>query len=76
MVKATDDSAAAESIEAWFFQTTIKTDGCSLEPAPDKELCPGYYKVLAAAADWHAVTAVFAVILVCLFVGMAVGKKE
>jgi len=64
------------SIESWFFQTAVDTKSCSLEPVRGKEPCPEYYKLLATAADWHVVTAVFAVALVFMFVGAAFEKRE
>lgn len=70
-----DDSAAAESIESWFFHSTVKVNNCSLEPKSGAETCPSYYKILSTAVDWHIITAIFAVMIVFTFVGMAVGKK-
>lgn len=64
------------SIESWFFQNTVRASDCSMEPAPGKELCPGYYKALAVAADWHFVTAMLAVIMVFLFIGVALEKRN
>jgi len=64
------------SIESWFFQSTVRASDCSMEVKPGKELCPGYYKALSLAADWHAVTAFFAVIFVFLFIGLALEKRD
>ena len=72
MNQSTDDV----SIESWFFQTAVDTKSCSLEPVRGKEQCPEYYKLLATAADWHVVTAVFAVVLVFMFVGLAFEKRD
>jgi len=75
MTQTTENSVETESIESWFFQSTVRASECSMTPTAGKELCPSYYKTLAAAADWHAVTALFAIILVFMFVGMAVKKN-
>ena len=64
------------SIESWFFQSTVRASDCLMEAKPGKELCPGYYKALSMAADWHAITAFFAVIFVFLFIGIALEKKD
>jgi len=73
MASATEESI---SIESWFFQSTIKAGDCSMEAIPSKELCPGYYKALATAADWHFVTAMLAVVMIFLFIGVALEKKN
>ena len=73
---SSSEVGASESIESWFFQSTVKASDCSIQPTQGKELCPGYYKVLSAAADWHAVTALFAVVLVFMFIGMALEKRD
>jgi hypothetical protein len=75
MAQAMTDSVEAGSIEEWFFQSAVRAKDCSFESKPGRELCPGYYKALATAADWHFATIFFAVMLVCLFMGMAFGKK-
>jgi|GEM_PF-3763259 hypothetical protein len=68
-----DDS---ESIESLFVQAVAKDQGCSLHPVRNEEACPSYFKFLEFASDWHAITAIFAVMLVFMFLGMAFGKKE
>ncbi|MFA6132301.1 MAG: hypothetical protein WC702_04580 [Patescibacteria group bacterium] len=76
MTHKTSGSAETESIESWFFQSAVRTNDCSMEQVPGKELCPGYYKTLASAADWHVVTAGLAVIIVCLFIGLVLEKRD
>ncbi|HBR80316.1 MAG: hypothetical protein UX09_C0013G0015 [Candidatus Uhrbacteria bacterium GW2011_GWE2_45_35] len=68
-----DDS---DSIESLFMQAVAKQQGCSLQPSSDQDLCPSYFKTLEVAADWHVVTAMFAIVLVFMFVGLAIGKRE
>jgi len=69
-------NSETETIESWFFNHSVKSENCSLEPRSGLETCPGYYKALAAAADWHVVTIGFSVMLIFMFIGMALKDKE
>lgn len=65
-----------DSIEEWFFQSAIKASECSIEPAPGKKPCPGYYKVLAAAADWHVISILFSAVLILMFISTALKEND
>lgn len=76
MAKVKGGSVDTESIESWFFRSAVSTKDCSMEKSSGKELCPGYYKALALAADWHVVTIFFIIVLTFFLVGMALEKRD
>jgi len=76
MIESPAEVIGSVSIEDLFFQSAVDVKNCSLEPVSGKELCPDYYKTLAAIADWHVVTIIFAVVISFMFLGLAFGKRD
>jgi hypothetical protein len=76
MPQSPGETFGTTSIEGMFFKSAVDYKGCSLEPMLGKELCPDYYKTLAAIADWHIVTIIFAVVISFMFLGLAFGKRD
>jgi hypothetical protein len=68
--------APNQTVETWFLEHFIKSSDCSMTAQAGKELCPDYYQVLAAAADWHVVSIFFSVILIFAFLGLAMQSKD